>query len=59
MDISLVGGVKRLSLSSDDIPADAFLTVTTDAWFDFTLDEPGSAWYPVFRIQFKFNFEVD
>lgn len=59
MDISVVGGVKRLSLASDDIPADAFFTVTQDAWFDFTLDEPGHAWYPVLRLQFKVNFEVN
>lgn len=58
MDLSVVGGVKRLSLSSKDIPDDAFISITEPVLFVVTPTEPGNYWYPVFRLQVKFNFEL-
>ncbi len=58
MDLSIVGGVKRLRISSGDIPDDAFLRISEEVLFDFTPNEPGDYWLPVFRLQVKFNFEL-
>jgi hypothetical protein len=58
MDLSVVAGTKRLSIFSDDIPDDAFLNISEAVLFDFTPNEPGHYWFPVFRLQFKLNFAI-
>lgn len=58
LDLAVVAGAKRLSLSSDDITDDAFLRLSEEFIFDFTPNEPGNYWYPVFRLQVKVNFQL-
>ena len=57
LDVSVVGGVKRLTLSSDDITDDAIFSELEPPIINFTMREFGSRWYPVFRVQLKLNFE--
>jgi len=59
LDLSVVAGAKRLSLSSDDIPDDAFINLTEPLLFNVIPNAPGDYWYPVFRLQAKFNFEFN
>lgn len=58
IDLAVVAGAKRLSILSDDIPDDAFLSISENTLFDFTPNEPGNYWYPIFRLQAKLNFDL-
>lgn len=55
LDIALALGTKRLTVASDDVPPDAALGLFNDTIFDFTVNELGSGWYPLFRIHVKCN----
>lgn len=55
LDFSLLYGAKRLSLSLNDLPEDASFRVLNN-FLGFTLNEEGSKWFPVFRLQIKLNF---
>lgn len=57
-DGAVVVGARRLSISSDDIPDDAFLSIFQDDFLNLTPDEPGNYWYPVWRLQAKLNFQI-
>ena len=57
IDLSLAFGTKLLTVSSDDIPADAALISLEEGFLDFTVNELGTGLYPIFRIHCKLNFE--
>ncbi|MEN0051731.1 MAG: hypothetical protein AAF806_31995 [Bacteroidota bacterium] len=59
LDLSLVYGAKILSLDSDGLPNDAVFNLFDESFFNFTLNEIGSQWFPVFRMQAKLNFELN
>ncbi|MEM6379544.1 MAG: hypothetical protein AAF705_15165 [Bacteroidota bacterium] len=56
LDLAVVAGARRLGISSDDIPDDAFLSLSEDDFLNLIPNEPGNYWYPVFRLQVKLNF---
>ncbi|MEM0991815.1 MAG: DUF3575 domain-containing protein [Bacteroidota bacterium] len=59
LDLSLVYGAKRLSLDVDDLAEDAIFNAFNEDFFDFTLNQVGSQWFAVFRMQAKLNFEFN
>ena len=59
LDMSLAIGARWLSVASDDIPPDAAFNLFNDNVFDFTVNSLGNVWYPLFRPQFKLNFELN
>lgn len=58
LDTALALGLKRLNLSSDNVPPDAAFILFDDNIFDFTVNSFGSDWYPLLRLQLKFNIEL-
>jgi hypothetical protein len=58
LELSLALGARRLSVASDDVAPDAAFNPFNDNPFDFTVNSLGSEWYPLFRPQFKLNFEL-
>lgn len=58
VDIAMLYGAKKLSLTSDGLPDDAAFNLFNRNFFDFTPERLGSQWYPVLRFQFKLNFVI-
>lgn len=53
-DASILYGAKQLSLSDENLPEDATFRLREE-FFSFELEEFGSEWFPVFRLQLKLN----
>ncbi len=59
MELSAAVGAKRLSVTSDDVTADAsFALFDNDNPFDWSVNSLGSEWYPLLRMQLKLNIEL-
>ena len=59
LDLSLVLGIRRFNLASDDFPPDAIIGLFEEAIFDFRINEIGTQWFPVYRMQVKVNFTLN
>lgn len=59
IDFSVAMGVKRLAVTSDNIPADAgFGLIPDETFLDPRVNALGTEWYPLLRFQFRMNVEL-
>ncbi|HKK76676.1 MAG TPA: hypothetical protein VJ953_16485 [Saprospiraceae bacterium] len=59
LDFSVAAGAKWLSVTSDNIPADAGIGLLADPGFlDPRVNSLGSEWFPLLRLQFRVNIEL-
>lgn len=59
LDFSVATGVKRLAVTSDNIPADAgFGLIPDETFLDPRINALGTEWYPLLRFQFRMNVEL-
>lgn len=58
LDLSVIYGIKRLSLASDSPAGAALIDRFNDNFFSLNLEEEGDQWFPVLRLQMKLNFEL-
>lgn len=59
LDFSVAAGAKWLSVTSDNIPAEAGFGLLADPGFlDPRVNSLGSEWYPLLRLQFRVNIEL-